>query len=150
MASKAQKTANQGAETIETALKTGTEAMKDGFEKVSKSYEQLLAFSKDTTEALLKSANVTGKGIESINTEVLAYSRQSVEDSVAATKALLASRTIQEALEVQSDYAKTAFETYVAELGKMRDLAVNTAKAASEPLQARVAAFADFVQSNAA
>ena len=147
MASKAQKTTANGSETIEATLKTGTDAMKDGFEKATKSYEQLMAFGKDTAEALLKAANTTGKGIETINTEVFSYSRQSVEEGIAATKAVLASKTLQEVIEIQSDYAKTAFETYVAELTKLRDLAINTTKAATAPIQARVAAFADLVQS---
>jgi phasin family protein len=150
MATKTQKTTANGPETIEAALKTGTDAMKDGFEKAAKSYEQLVAFSKDTAEALLKAANTTGRGIETINSEVFSYSRHSVEESVAVTKAVLASKTLQEVLEIQSDYAKTAFETYVAEFTKVRDLAMSVAKAASEPVQARVAAFADFVQSAAA
>ena len=150
MATKAHKTTANGPETIEAALKTSTDAVKDGFEKATKSYEQLMAFSKETAEALLKAANTTGKGIETINTEVFSYSRQSVEEGVAVTKAVLASKTLQEVLEIQSDYAKTAFETYVAQLTKLRELAMGTAKAASEPIQARVAAFADFVQAAAA
>jgi phasin family protein len=141
MATKAQKTAFDGAKTIEGAVKTSTEAVKDGFEKAVKGYEQFVAFGKDTAEAVLKSANVTGKGIETINTTVFTYSRQSVEDGVAATKAMLASKTVEELREIQNGFAKAAFETYVAEWNKLRDMAMDTAKAASEPIQARVAAF---------
>ena len=38
-------------------------------------------------------------------------------------------------------FAKAAFETYVAQWNKLRDVAMDTAKAASEPIQARVKAF---------
>jgi len=144
MATKAQKTAAaNGAETVEAAFK-------DGFEKATKGYEQLIQFGKDTTEAMLKAAAAAGKGIETINTEVFSYSRQSVEDGVSASKALLASRTVQELMEVQADFTKAAFEGYMSELGKVRDLALDTAKAVSEPIQARMAAFADLVQAKAA
>src|ERR1043166_8045800 len=92
------KTTTQGAESIETALLTGAEAMKDGFEKAVKSYDQILSFGKDNAEAVLKSANAAGKGVESFNTEVLAFARKSTEDSVTAAKAVLSSKTESTAL----------------------------------------------------
>jgi len=142
MASKAK----MSAETVETAMKTGADALKDGFDKAAKGYDKLVSFNKDTAEAVLKSANLAGKGFETLNSEVLSYSRQSVEESVAVTKAILASKTIQEVIEIQTDYAKTAFETYVSELTKVRDMALNVAKTASEPLQARMAALVEMGQ----
>jgi phasin family protein len=141
MATKAQKPAFNDATTIEGAVKTSTEAVKDGFEKAAKGYEQFLAFGKGTAEAVLKSANVTGKGIETINTTVFTYSRQSVEDGIAATKAMLASKTVEELREIQTTFAKAAFETYVAQWNKLRDMTMDTAKAASEPIHARAKAF---------
>jgi phasin family protein len=146
MTTKAQKAASDGANTIEDAVRTSTEAVKDGFDKAVKSYEHFVAFGKDTAEAVLKSANVTGKGIETINREIFAYSRQSVENGVAATKAILTSKTLRELLEIQTHFAKAAFETYVAEWNKLRDMAMDTAKTASEPIQARAAAFVELSQ----
>src|SRR5882757_5533227 len=81
------KTSIPGTEPIETALLTGAEAMKEGFEKAVKGYDQIVSFGKDNAEAVLKSANAAGKGIESINTEAFAYARKSAEESVAAAKA---------------------------------------------------------------
>jgi hypothetical protein len=120
------KTVNGNADPIEAALKNGTEAVKDGFETLAKGYEQAIAFGKDNAEAVLKSATLAGKGLEAINSEVFAYSRQSVETSVAATKAMLGSSSVQELLEIQADYAKSAFETYLAEMNKVRDLALRS------------------------
>ena len=95
MASK--KTTTPSAEPIDTALASGVEAMKDGFEKAVKNYDQIFAFGKDNAEAVLKSANAAGKGIESINIEAFAYARKSAEESVAVAKAVLSSKTIEEA-----------------------------------------------------
>lgn len=145
MATKTKSTTN-GAETIETALHTGTEAMKDGFEKAVKGYDQIVTFTKDTAEAMIKSANAAGKGIETINGEVFAYTRKSIEESIAATKAIMGSKSVDEAIQLQSEYGKTVFEAYVDELAKFGDLALATAKDAATPLQARVAAFVDLVR----
>src|SRR3954471_20353552 len=84
----ARKTTPPGAEPIETAFLSGAEAMKDGFEKAVKSYDQILSFGKDNAEAVLKSANAAGKGVETFNSEALAFARKSTEDGVAAAKAV--------------------------------------------------------------
>ena len=86
------KTTTQSAEPIDTALATGVEAM--------------IAFGKDNAEAVMKSANAAGKGIESINTEAFAYARKSAEESVAVAKAVLSSKTIEQAFQLQSEFGK--------------------------------------------
>ena len=142
----AKKTTPPGAEPIETAFLSGAEAMKDGFEKAVKSYDQILSFGKDNAEAVLKSANAAGKGVESFNTEVLAFARKSTEDSVTAAKAVLSSKTVEEAFQLQSEFSKQLFETYVDQLAKFGDMALATARNAAEPIQARVTAFAEMVR----
>src|SRR5205823_13049161 len=57
----------------ESAVENGAAAVNDGFEKALKTYDRFMTFSKDNAEALLKSANAAGKGLESIHSEVLAY-----------------------------------------------------------------------------
>jgi len=143
---KAQKAAANGAEALEAAFKTGADQLKDSFDKATQSYDQLINFNKEMAEAVLKAASAAGKGVETINAEVFAYSRQSVEEGVAASKAMLASKSVQELLELQSDFTKAMFETYFAEATKVRNLALETAKAAAEPLQARITALAELIQ----
>lgn len=139
MATKTTKTAAASAETIETAVKTG-------FEKAAKGYDELVAFAKDTAEAWTSAANVAGKGFETINTEWFAYSRAALEESIAATKALFETKSPKELIELQSVFARKAVDTYVSEITKIGDIAVSTAKDAAAPLQARVTALVDFAQ----
>jgi phasin family protein len=133
-------------EGIETAFKTGTEALKASFEKAVKNYDQFLGYGKETVEAYAKSANAAGKGAETLHNEIYAYSKQSIEDSIAAAKALLGSKSVHEAFELQTDFAKTAFDSYVSELTKLSELVMSTTKEAFEPLQGRVAAWVEVVQ----
>ena len=135
-----------GAESIETALLTGADAMKDGFEKAVKGYDQFISFGKDNAEAVLKSANAAGKGIETINSEVFAYARKSVEESVAAAKAVMSAKTIEQAFQLQSEFGKTMFETFVDQLAKFGDMTLATTRHTAEPLQARVSAFGELVK----
>ena len=140
------KTTPPSPEPIDTALASGVEAMKEGFEKAVKGYDQISAFGKDNAEAVLKSANAAGKGIESINTEAFAYARKSAEESVAAAKAILSSKSVEEAFELQSAFSKAVFETYVDQLAKFGDMALAATRHAAEPIQARASAFADLVR----
>ena len=131
---------NGTTETIETAFKNGTETLKSNFEKAVKGYDQLLGFSKETVEAY-------GKGAETLHNEIYAYSKQSIEDSISAAKAVMASKSAHEAFELQTDFAKTAFEGYVSELTKISELFAATSKETLAPIQGRVQAWVDVVQS---
>lgn len=147
MASKTKTSTNGGADTVESALYTGAEAMKESFERAMRGYDQFFAFSKDTAEAMIKSANAAGKGLETINSEVLSFTRKSVEDGILASKAIMAAKSVNEAIQLQTEYSKAAFETYVDELAKFGDMALALTRSAATPLQARVSAFVDMVRS---
>ena len=131
--------------TADAAFLNGAEVIKDGFEKAVKTYEQFLGFGKDNAEAVLKSANAAGKGIEIINGEFFAYTRKFFDGSVSATKAVLAARTTEEALQLQTEYGKALFQSQVEEAAKIGELALSVARETAEPFQARVAAAAEFL-----
>jgi len=71
---------NGATETIESAFKNGSEALKANFEKATKGYEQILGFSKDTAEAYVKAANVAGKGAETLHNEIVRIRRLDLEN----------------------------------------------------------------------
>ena len=131
----------------ETNFKAGADVLKTGIEKSIAAYDTVLSYSKDTAEAYLKSATIAGKGLETLNTELYSYSKAAVEDSIAAGKAVLGSKSVHEAFELQTDFAKAAFESYVGELTKFGELFTATAKDAFAPLQNRYQAWVEIVQS---
>src|SRR5437764_13124756 len=109
-------------DTAETVAKNGTEAFKNGFEKAVKGYEHALGFGKETVEAYVKSANAAGKGVETLQNEMYLFSKQSVEETIAATKAVLGAKSVNEAIEIQSDFAKSAFDTYVGQVNRLNEI----------------------------
>lgn len=132
-------------ETVEAVLKNGTEAFRGRFEKAVAEYDRLLGYNMDTVIAYALAMNAAGKGAESIHNELYAYSKQAVEDSIANTTKLLDSKSADEAFELQSDIAMTAFQSYVSELAKVSEIMVSTTKNAFEPFQDRVRAWMDAV-----
>ncbi len=140
----------EAAEGMESAMKNGAETFKNGFEKAVKGYDQFLGFGKETVEAYTKAANVAAKGAETLHNEIFAYSKQSMEDTMAAAKALMTTKSVHEAFELQSDFAKTQFEGYVAQMTKLGEIYVAAAKDSFAPLQGRVQAWVDTVQNTRA
>ena len=144
---KAKTAAEKASATAETTFKTGAEAFKAGIEKAVAGYDSVVGYGKDTAEAYMKSATIAGKGLESINSELYSYSKGAIEESIAAGKALLGSKSVHEAFELQTDFAKTAFESYVEELTKFNELVTATAKDSFAPIQGRYQAWVELVQS---
>jgi phasin family protein len=144
---KAKTAAEKATATAEYTFNTGAEAIKAGLEKAIAAYDNVASYGKDTAEAYMKSAAIAGKGIESINSELYSYSKGAIEESIAAGKALLGSKSVHEAFELQTDFAKSAFESYVGELTKFGELFTATAKNSFAPLQGRYQAWVDVVQS---
>jgi len=111
--------------------------IKEGFGKAMTDYSQIAEFNRQAIDAILESTNIAAKGIESLNSEAVAFSKQSVEDSMAAAKAALTAKSIQELFEIQSDFAKSAFDSYLGQMNRVADLVAETTKEAVAPLNER-------------
>jgi phasin family protein len=144
--SKTKTAGDKATASAETALENGAAAIKTGLEKALKGYDAFLGYGKETAEAVMKSATVAGKSAETINSEIYSFSKQSIEDTVAATKAVMGSKSVHEAFEFQTDFAKSVFESYVAEMSKISELATAATKDSYAPFKGRVQAWLDVVQ----
>jgi phasin family protein len=147
MATRAKTAGDNVHDTAETVVKNGAEAFKSGFESAVKGYDRVLGFGKETVEAYVKAANAAGKGVETLQNEVYLFSKQSIEESLAATKAVLGAKSAHEAFEIQSDFAKSVFDAYVGQLNRVNEIVLSASKETFEPIQGRVQAWADVVQS---
>jgi phasin family protein len=147
MTTRAKKAGEQVHETAETVVKNGADAFKNGFESAVKGYDRVLGFGKETVEAYARAANAAGKGVETLQSEFYLYSKQSVEETLAATKAVLSAKSVHEAFEIQSDFAKSVFDSYVGQLNRFNEIVLSSAKDSFEPIQGRVQAWVVTVQS---
>ena len=126
-AAKATETVKATAEKVkantEQYAAAGATAFKGGIEKSLAGLNEMNAQSKRTLEAVVASATAAAKGAEVLGSQTMAYSKSAIERHVEATKALTGARSFQEAVELQSAYAKSAMETYMAEMTRAtRDL----------------------------
>jgi phasin family protein len=90
---------------------------------------------KDNMDATLKSFGAFSKSLQAITVEIADYSKKVFEQNTAATEKLLGARSLDKAIEVQSDYAKSAYETFVAEATKLGELYADLAREAYKPFE---------------
>jgi phasin family protein len=132
---------------VETMVADTQKNMTEQFEKFSKGFEGMTAFSQENVDAMVKSSEIAAKAAEGIGSEVSAYSKKAFEDSVAAAQDLAAAKTMTELFEKQTAFAQAAFEGYVAQTTKMNEILVAATKDITAPIGARFTAATEKMKS---
>jgi phasin family protein len=102
--------------------------------------EGLVAFNKGNLEAFAKAGQIWAAGVQDLTKQFAATAKASFDESVATFKALSTVKSVKEAMELQSGFAKTAFEKAVAESNKMADASIKLTEQTLAPITARVTA----------
>jgi phasin family protein len=132
------------AETIKTQAEkytaAGAQAFKEAVDKSLTALNDMNAHSKSNLEAVMASTTAATKGAETLGAQAIAYSKKSVEEGMAAARSLGAARSVQEVIELQTSFAKSALETYLAEINKASEIVAASFKESITPLNARMTA----------
>jgi phasin family protein len=104
-----------------------------------KNIEDLQAFSKDQLESAQATATALTKGVQQIAAEATDFSKKSLETQTAFVEKLFGAKTLDTAIQIQQDYAKSSYETLVAQATKFGELYTSLAKEAFKPVEAAVA-----------
>ena len=104
-----------------------------------KNIEDFQKFGKDQFDAATKAATTFSKGAQQIVTEQTDYSKKAIELGTTTVEKLMSVKSLDKAFEIQADYAKHAYEGFVAQSTKISDLFVNYAKEAFKPLESSFA-----------
>ena len=107
-----------------------------------KSFEEMNKTNKEVIDSSLKSYASLTKGMQSIATEATDFTKSQYETGTATFEKLAASKSVEKAMEVQTEYAKTAYEAMVAQATKMSELYMTVAKDAYKPFEGFVPAAA--------
>jgi hypothetical protein len=97
--------------------------------------------SKEQLDAAVASARTVANGFQAIATAYGDYSKKSFEDTKSYVEKLSGVKSLDKALEVQTEYAKTAYDTFVAEAQKIGGLYSDLAKETYKPFEGLVAKF---------
>ena len=100
-----------------------------------KNFEDFQKLGKENADVAMKQFGTVSKGWQAIATEFADYSKKSFEDGSAALEKLIGAKSLEKAIEVQSDYLKSAYEGFVAQSTKMGELYTDLAKETYKPLE---------------
>ena len=103
--------------------------------------EDIQQYGKEHLETVAASATTVQNGLQAIASAYGDYTKKSFEDTKSFVEKLSGVKSIDKAIEVQTEYAKSAYETFVAESQKIAGLYSDLAKQTFKPLEGIVAKF---------
>src|SRR5580692_11599645 len=102
-------------------------------------FEDFQKFSKQHIETVTAVTSTVTKGLQEIAVESTDYSKKAFADSSAVVEKLLGAKSVETAIQIQTDFAKTAYEGFVAQASKINQLFVKLATEAFKPVETALA-----------
>ena len=104
--------------------------------------EDIQQYGKEHIESVVASATTVQTGLQAIASAYGDYTKKSFEDTKSFVEKLSGAKSLDKAIEVQTEFAKAAYETFVADSQKIAGLYTDLAKQTFKPLEGMVAKFA--------
>jgi hypothetical protein len=108
-------------------------------EPIQKASDEFQKMGKDNFDAVVRSYAELNKGFQAIGARVTDYSKRAFEDATRAFEQLVGSKSFEQAIEIQSQYAKKAYDAWIAEASKLSEMYVGLARDAYKPVEQAVA-----------
>jgi hypothetical protein len=103
--------------------------------------EDIQNYGKEQYETAVATATGVQNGLSAIATAYGDYTKKSYEDTKSFVEKLSGVKSLDKALEAQSEFAKTSYETFMADAQKIAGLYGDLAKQAFKPLEGIVSKF---------
>ena len=146
-----------GQETICNFAKAGTEGYEKAFaglrgkaENMAQGYDDMAKSGQESMEAWNAASTAYGKGMEAIGSEMMSFAKQMMDTNVAATKAILGAKSLNEVMELNSEMARGNFDGMMAQGTKVGELATKVAQDAAAPINTQFTASVEKWRQNAA
>ena len=97
--------------------------------------DEINKLGKDSMEMAMNSFGAWSKSAQAIAAEVVDYSKKSVEGSAVHWEKLVGAKSLETAMEVQTEYLKSSYEGFVAEATKLGELYADFAKESYKPFE---------------
>jgi phasin family protein len=99
------------------------------------SFEDFQNLSKQQVEAATAFAATFSKGLQEIAAESAEYSKHSMAAGAEAMQRLMGAKSVETAVQIQTAYAKSAYEGFVAKSTKINEIFAKLAADAMKPAQ---------------
>ena len=100
----------------------------------SKIADEFQKAGKDSFEAVARAYGDANKDFQAIVSEHTNYSKKAFEDGTRALEQLVGAKSVEQAIEIQSQYVKKAYEAHIAEMTKLGEMYASLVQSAFKPL----------------
>ncbi len=104
--------------------------------------EDIQQYGKQHMETVVASATTVQNGLQAIASAYGDYTKKSFEDTKSFVEKLSGVKSLDKAIEAQTEYARSAYESFVADSQKIAGLYTDLAKQTFKPIEGMVAKFA--------
>lgn len=100
-----------------------------------KTIEDFQKFSKDQFDAATQSATALSNGFQQIVAEASDFSKRSFENGTDLMQKLVGTKSVETAMQIQMEFAKSSYESAVSEATKLGGMMSSTAQDAFKPIE---------------
>jgi hypothetical protein len=100
-----------------------------------KNFDDLHKLGQHNVDAYVKAFGEWNKGWQAIAAEMTDYTKRSFEEGTATFEKLLTAKSLEQAIEIQTGFAKRAYDTYMHQMSKIGGMYAELAKEAYRPVE---------------
>jgi hypothetical protein len=101
-------------------------------QRVGREYQKAAETGLDAASRSFGEAN---KGFQALAAEMMNYSKLAFDDAIRTWEQLIGVRSLEQAMQIQSDYAKRVYENHMAELKKLGEMCVGMVRDTTKPVE---------------
>jgi len=105
------------------------------FEPLQKTTEDFQKAGQANYDAVVRAYGEASKSFQAIGQELNDYTKSSFEGATRAFEQLVGAKSLEHAFEIQTNYAKTAYENWTAEISKIGEMYQAAASDAYKPFE---------------
>ncbi len=144
-----EETAAKGIDATVSSLKDGMKKAAAGFEttqakvrenmeKAMKTAEEFVTFGQGNVEAFMKSSQIWVAGMQDLSKQIAASAQANFDETMNTFKALTSAKSLKDAIDLQTSFARATVEKTMAESGRLTDASFKLTEQALAPITARV------------
>jgi hypothetical protein len=105
------------------------------FEPFQNATNDFQKIGKENYDTIVRSYGELNKGLQAIAARWTAFSKRSFEDATRTFEQLVSVKSLDQAMEIQSQYAKRAYDSWVAEATKIGEMYADVARETYKPVE---------------
>jgi hypothetical protein len=100
-----------------------------------KNFEDFQKLGQQNVDTAMKMLGEWSKSWQAIAAEMTDYTKRSFEEGTSTVEKLLSAKSVEQAVEIQTGYAKRAYDDYMHQVSKIGGLYADLAKEAYKPVE---------------